>query len=71
MKQRLLLLTLLFSTITAMAQEWPDWRGPNRDGVWNESGITEKFESEIIPVKWSVSIGPGYSGQLLPMEKFM
>lgn len=27
------------------AQDWPDWRGINRDGTWAETGIVEKFES--------------------------
>lgn len=49
-------------SVPLMAQDWPDWRGKNRDGVWEESGILEKFDSEAIPIKWSVPIGPGYSG---------
>lgn len=48
--------------ITSFAQDWPDWRGENRDGVWNETGIIEKFESDVIQQKWSVPIGSGYSG---------
>lgn len=44
------------------AQDWPDWRGINRDGTWIETGLAEKFESaELIP-EWSVPIGSGYSG---------
>lgn len=46
----------------SFSQEWPDWRGPNRDGTWNEDGIIDKFDSEKIPHKWSVEIGSGYSG---------
>ena len=44
------------------ADDWPQWRGPNRDGVWKETGIIEKFDAEEIPIKWSVPIGSGYSG---------
>src|SRR5687768_6407765 len=44
------------------ADEWPQWRGPKRDGVWRETGIIEKFaEPKLTPV-WSVPIGAGYSG---------
>jgi len=25
--------------IEMCADDWPQWRGPNRDGVWRESGI--------------------------------
>lgn len=55
-------LLLIFSCSFLFAQDWPDWRGLNRDGVWSETGIIEKFDTEIIKIKWSVSIGSGYSG---------
>jgi outer membrane protein assembly factor BamB len=47
---------------TIQAQEWPDWRGINRDGKWKEDGIINKFNSNIIPLKWSIPVGAGYSG---------
>jgi outer membrane protein assembly factor BamB len=43
-------------------QEWPDWRGSNRDGIWTETGIVKKFKNNTIPLKWSIPCGPGYSG---------
>lgn len=57
-----LLLVLLFLTHITFCQDWPDWRGPDRDGIWNETGIVEKFNSPVIKPVWSVSIGSGYSG---------
>ena len=42
--------------------DWPQWRGPNRDGVWTETGVVERFASDPIPVKWRAAIGSGYSG---------
>lgn len=44
------------------SQDWPDWRGVNRDGTWLETGIVDKFDSDILKPEWSVSIGSGYSG---------
>lgn len=44
------------------ADEWPQWRGPHRDGVWAETGLIEKFDSPEIPLKWRVPISSGYSG---------
>lgn len=59
----LLSVILLFCFVNVDAQQdWPDWRGVNRDGVWEEKGIIESFPSDTIPVKWSVPINPGYSG---------
>lgn len=64
MKQKYLLagVVLIFFTLNAAAQDWPDWRGPNRDGVWNESGVVEIFSADSLPAVWSVPVGAGYSG---------
>jgi outer membrane protein assembly factor BamB len=51
--------------LLALAQDgldWPDWRGARRDGVWRETGILERFAGDQVPRRWSVPIGPGYSG---------
>lgn len=54
---------LLASTsVTSRAADWPQWRGANRDGVWRESGLIERFDSPEIEAKWRVPIGAGYSG---------
>lgn len=63
MKSKLILFLLSFFTSTyCYSQDWPDWRGVNRDGIWGETGIVEKFEANELTPKWSVSIGSGYSG---------
>ena len=46
----------------AGAEDWPQWRGPARDGVWNETGIVEAFTTSTLPIRWSAPIGPGFSG---------
>jgi len=46
----------------ASADDWPQWRGPNRDGVWRETGIIEKFDGDELEPVWRVDIGSGYSG---------
>jgi hypothetical protein len=28
----------------AVADDWPQWRGPQRDGVWRETGLVESFK---------------------------
>src|SRR5262245_44363262 len=43
------------------ADDWPHWLGPQRDGVWRERGIVEKFPEGGPPVRWRVEIGAGYS----------
>jgi outer membrane protein assembly factor BamB len=60
--RNILALILILSAAGLCAQDWPDWRGENRDGTWNETGIINKFENNPVPLKWSVPVGPGYSG---------
>jgi outer membrane protein assembly factor BamB len=47
------------------ADDWPQWRGPNRDGVWNESGLLEPFSAEGLKVRWRVPVGWGYSSPVI------
>ncbi|MCA9266989.1 MAG: PQQ-binding-like beta-propeller repeat protein, partial [Planctomycetales bacterium] len=46
----------------ALADDWPQWRGPNRDGVWRETGIVEKFDADELTPRWRVAVSAGYSG---------
>ena len=50
------------SRATLQAEDWPQWRGPNRDGVWNETGVFGKFPTPTLARQWTAPIGPGYSG---------
>ena len=58
----LLFVTSFVSNTVLHADDWPQWRGPNRDGVWHESGMIEKFNGPQITLRWRTKIGPGYSG---------
>lgn len=46
----------------ATADDWPQWLGPKRDGVWREQGIAAKFPKGGPLVRWRTPIGEGYSG---------
>ena len=50
---------LQFSVI---ADDWPQWRGLNRDGNWFETGIIEEFNEFQPKIQWRAPIGSGYSG---------
>lgn len=59
----LLGIVLLLTTITPIsADDWPQWMGPQRDGVWREDQIVEKFPAGGPPVVWRAKVGAGYSG---------
>ncbi|MCE9603347.1 MAG: PQQ-like beta-propeller repeat protein [Planctomycetia bacterium] len=42
------------------AQSWPQWRGPNRDGVSSATGLLAKWPEEGPPLLWQVeNLGKG------------
>lgn len=46
----------------AQADDWPQWRGPERDGVWREAGLIEEFAEPQLELAWSAPVAGGYSG---------
>ncbi|WP_419194598.1 PQQ-binding-like beta-propeller repeat protein [Novipirellula herctigrandis] len=46
----------------AHANDWPQWMGENRDGVYHETGIVEEIPDEGLKIKWRVPISGGYAG---------
>jgi hypothetical protein len=56
----LLALPLLLS-VAIRGEDWPQWRGPNRDGVWSETGILESFPSGGLKIRWRAPVGLGWS----------
>ncbi|MCA9191278.1 MAG: PQQ-like beta-propeller repeat protein [Planctomycetales bacterium] len=47
----------------SLAEDWPQWRGPARDGVWEATaGILEQLPEGQLPLTWEVELGAGYCG---------
>jgi len=57
-----ILLACLLGSFIARAEDWPQWMGPQRDDVWREDGILEKFPAGGPKVLWRTPIGAGYAG---------
>src|SRR5437660_8047036 len=55
-------LSFCFSIASCLADDWPQWLGPQRDSIWRETGIVEKFPEGGPPVLWRIPVGGGYSG---------
>jgi outer membrane protein assembly factor BamB len=53
---------LLVLAPAAPAADWPQWMGPNRDDVWTETGVVQKFPAGGPKIVWRVPIGGGYAG---------
>ncbi len=49
-------------THDCQAEDWPQWRGAGREGIWTETGLVEELPEGQLPITWSVEIGAGYTG---------
>ena len=62
MLQRSFILLLLFTSLTLAQQigsvgDWPDWRGPDRDGISREKGLPEKWSLDGENLAWKAPYG--------------
>jgi len=51
------------------ADDWPQWRGPNRDGVCGETGLLESFPADGLKVRWRVPVGWGFSSPVVAQSR--
>ena len=74
MKSRLLLTIAVFglcvsgvsvtrsANLAASSSDWPQWRGPQRNGISQESGLLKQWPPQGPKLLWQVNdIGDGYS----------
>jgi outer membrane protein assembly factor BamB len=64
------LVALLLSAATrpAAAQDWPQWRGPARDGLAPGVPLPDPWPKSLPPA-WSVEVGLGYSSPVIAGDK--
>ncbi len=57
-----LLTAAAWGQVPSEAGDWPQWRGPNRDGISTDKGLLKEWPKEGPKVLWQVdSVGVGYS----------
>ena len=65
MRCRYLLAATLASVVCSLAAfgaDWPQWRGPERNGISKETGLAKEWPKEGPKLLWQVKeIGDGYS----------
>jgi outer membrane protein assembly factor BamB len=62
---RALCASLFALTVAAQATDWPQWRGPNRDGtVIDKTHVLDKLSAEP-KVLWKIDAGPGQSSPVI------
>jgi outer membrane protein assembly factor BamB len=46
---------------TAEAADWPNWRGPNHNGISNETGWLTTWPEAGPKIPWEKTLGPGFA----------
>jgi outer membrane protein assembly factor BamB len=54
----------------AAASDWPQWRGPDRNGLSKEKGLLQQWPSSGPPLAWSISsLGAGYGSMAIAGDR--
>lgn len=61
-RSQLLALACAATTLAAQADDWPEWRGHDRQGVWRETGLTKSLPDGDFEYQWRVPCHLGYAG---------
>ncbi len=57
-----LLLLAAMVSVEGRPEDWPQWRGPRRDGISSETGLLKQWPADGPPLAWkSTGLGDGYS----------
>jgi len=71
MRLLLVMLSLLASVVNLPSAEpanWPQWRGPTRDGQVAGPAWPDSLSAEKLKEKWYVKLGPGYPGPIVSKD---
>ncbi|TWT47605.1 PQQ-binding-like beta-propeller repeat protein [Botrimarina hoheduenensis] len=49
----------------SLGSDWPQWRGPTRDGVAQGTAWPESLGEDVLKLSWRVELGPSYSGPIV------
>ncbi|MHC4556510.1 MAG: outer membrane protein assembly factor BamB family protein [Planctomycetota bacterium] len=64
MKTKVMLIAAIVTITTgsSLAADWPQWRGPNRDGKSPDTGLLKEWPDDGPPLTWKTdNLGGGYS----------
>ena len=64
-----LFLPLVLAAVSLHAADWPQWRGPGRDGHVKGAPWPATLDEDVLRQTWRVELGPGYSGPIVAGER--
>lgn len=67
-RSRVLICLLTLLALPLRADDWPQWRGAQRDGVWREDGIVARLPAELA-IRWRTPVGGGFAAPIVANGK--
>ncbi len=67
--QAVLLFTFILSAHNIIADDWPVWRGPNRNSISNEKGWNPAALKSGAKIAWEANVGKGHSSVSVQGDK--
>lgn len=61
----LLVAGVLLAAAAPFADDWPEFRGAGRRGLWSETDILDRFPDGGLKVLWRAAVKAGYSGPVV------
>jgi outer membrane protein assembly factor BamB len=55
----------MLAACAAQAEDWPQFRGPRRDGTWNETGLLKTFLADGLKIRWRAPVRWGWSSPVV------
>ncbi|MBR1941252.1 MAG: PQQ-like beta-propeller repeat protein [Bacteroidaceae bacterium] len=69
MKKYLFAIALLAQTLNMQAQDWPQFMGPNRNGITTQEGLLRTWPEGGPQTLWNVNLGIGFGGPVIKAGK--
>lgn len=69
MKKYLFAIALLAQILHMQAQDWPQFMGPNRNGITTQEGLLRTWPEGGPQTLWSVNLGIGFGGPVIKAGK--
>ena len=54
--------TIVLLALPVFGEDWPEWRGKGRLGVWTEDGVVETFPAQGLTPAWRTPLNAGFAG---------
>lgn len=60
---------VLLNTVLMAASDWPQWRGPHRDGRLPDAVWPDSLAEDRLTAVWRTELGPSYSGPVADSDR--